>query len=183
MHKEIKKAAELMNKKEAEKAATIAKIDKELNATRAELAELKTKVSTGETAEEYKQYLSKIRDNEAVIEFFEKKRKEAEAQSLTPAEYMSITREVKAAADKIRAEQGGAILAEIEKLNDMLTAYNGDITELNNILLRAAQLHKCNPITLNAQEIAPANSDASHYIQAFYRIMNAHALINRTVKV
>ena len=183
MNKEIKKAAELMSKKEAEKAAAIAKIDKELNATRKKLEELKAKLPTGETAEEYKKTLAEIRDNEAVIEFFEKKKTAVELEGLTPAEYMNITREVKAAADRIRADQGAAILTEIEKLNGMLTAYNGDIIELNKILLKAAQLHKVNPITLNAQEIAPANSDASHYIQAFFKIMNAHELLKKGIKV
>ena len=169
MNKEVKKAADLMSKKEAEKAAAIAKIDKELNATRARLEDLKAKLSAGETAEEYKKMLADIRDNEAVIAFFEQKRKEAEAQGLTPAEYMSITREVKAAAAKIQAEQRNALLAEIEKLTSLLTAYDEDITELNAILVKAAQLHKCNPMTVNAQEIAPANSEMNYYVQAFYK--------------
>lgn len=169
MNKEVKKATELMNKKEAEKAAAIAKIDKELTATRAELEELKKGITTGETAEDYKKYLTKIRDDEAVIAYFEQKRKEAEGAGLTPAEYMSITREVKAAADKVKEENRKAVFAEIEKLTSMLTAYDNDITELNAILVKAAQLHKVNPMTINAQEIAPANSEMNYYVQAFYK--------------
>ena len=173
MNKEVKKAADLMSKKEAEKAAAIAKIDKELTATRAELEELKKGITTGETAEDYKKYLTKIRDDEAVIAYFEQKRKEAEGAGLTPAEYMSITREVKAAADKVKEENRKAIFAEIEKLTSMLTAYDNDITELNAILVKAAQLHKVNPMTINAQEIAPGNTEMSFYMQALYKAKSA----------
>ena len=184
MTKETKKAAELLIKKENEKAAAIAKAEKEITETKARLENLKAQLSKGETAEEYKRILSEIRDNEAVIMFFEKKKAEAEQQTLTPAEYMSITREVKAAAEKLRAEYAASISAEVEKLTNLLTAYDTEITEFNKVLDKAAKLHKVsNPMILSMQTLAADNTDVRFYLEAYGKARNAKELLKRGIKI
>lgn len=184
MSKEIKKAFILLEEKEKAKAAAIAKLETELNATKAKHADLKAKLNTGETASDYIKMLSELRDYEAAITFFETKLNETRAQGLTDAEYNAITAAARSAFDAIKKDQGAAIKKEIETLNRLFDDFDKDITELNTLLLKAASIKGVNGITLNAQEIAQGAPEIAVYSTAYFKNKAAkQALINHGVKV
>lgn len=170
MNKEIKKAFTLLDEKEKAKAAAIAKIEKELNETKAKQIELTAKLNAGETANDYIKTLAELRDYEAAITYFENKLKETRAQSLTDAEYNTITAAARSAFDTLKKEQGAAIKKEVEALNKLFDAYNNDIAELNKLLAQAAAVKGIsNGLLLNAQEIAQSVPDIGAYTTAYYR--------------
>ena len=184
MNKEIKKAAALLAEKEYKRAQALTKLENDYAITGANLARLQEKLNAAADAEEYKGLLSEIRDNEAVLQFCKKKITETKAQGLTDAEYHAITAEAGAAFDAIKKAQGAAINAQIEKLNELLTAFDADTAELNALLAKAAQLKGCSPVIYNAQTIAANTPENRHYIEAFYRVKSARQMLkNQGIKV
>jgi len=184
MNKEIKKAAALLTDKENKKAQLLAKLETDYKAEGAKLAKLQERLNAAADAEEYKNLLSDIRDSEAVLQFCKKKIAETSAQGLTDAEYHAIANEAKAAFDAIKKTQGAEINAQIEKLNELLTAFDADTAEINALLLKAAQLKGCSPVIYNAQTIAANTPDNRHYIEAFYRVKSARQMLkNQGIKV
>lgn len=183
MSKEIKKAAAMLAEKENAKAQRLAKLENDRKTTGEKLASLQAALEKAADAEEYKSLLSDIRDNEAVMQFCNKKIGETQAEGLTDAEYFSIEAEARAAFEAIKKAQGKAINEEINKLNDLLTAFDADTAEINALLSRAAQLKGRNPIIVNAQTIAENAPENRHYIEAFYRVKSARMMLKKGLKV
>ena len=184
MSKEIKKAAAILAEKEKAQAAALAKLETDYKTTGEKLASLQADLDKATDAEEYKRLLSDIRDNEAVIQFCNKKINELKAQGiLTDAEYKAIEAEALAAFAAIKKAQSKAINEEINKLNDLLTAFDADTAEINALLLRAAQLKGRNPLIMNAQTITENTPENRHYIEAFYRVKNAREMLKKGLRV
>lgn len=178
MGKKNEKTTTLLQAKEAERAAAIAKAEKELNDTCAKYEAAKMQLEAANDAEEYKRLLQEVRDLEAVKAFCEKKANEARAVSLSADDYKEIVKNARESFEAIKAEQGAAILKEIEKLNNMLAEFDNDVTGINFTLLQAANLAGRSPITLNAQEIVTDNGVASVYMQSFYRLKGLNAALD-----
>lgn len=179
MNKEIKKAAAVLEEKEKTRAAAIAKAEQELKETSATLTALNARLNAAQDAAEYKTLLAEIRDNEAVLSFCEKKAKEAKAQALTPAEYGEIKSTIKKSFEAIQAEQGKAINAAIENLEKVLSAYDADVTELNKMLFRAAQLMSTTPTPFNAPNVSEVDASKRIYIESFYKAKTARDMLNK----
>lgn len=168
MNKEIKKAGAILTEKETKRAAAISKARAELAEAREKLSAINSQIEKADGAEKFKELLSEKRDFEAVVTFCEKKLSEAE-EALTSQEYNAIVRDVKAAFDTIQETEGKQILAEVEKLEELLQAYDNDITELNGILKRAAVLKRENtPQVLQGNSFGTKCPKITPYMKAFY---------------
>lgn len=185
MNKETKKAYDLISKKENEKSAIVAKLEKELNDLISKQAALKTKIETGENATEYIKNLAELRDIETAIEYFTKKLEDAKASPvLTDAEYSKIKADAKQLFAAVKAEHAAAIQKQIETLVQLLTAFDADTVEINKLLEHAAKLQgSTSTLSLNAQSIGQEIPESKFYIEAYYKTKAAHDLLKRGLKI
>lgn len=183
MNKELKKISSMLSEKETKKNETIARSEAEYKETETKLADLHTKLENAENAEQYKTLLADIRDNEAVLAFCSKKLEEARNKTLTSSEYNAIADEAIKAFGAIQAESRPAIIAEIEKLEKLLSVYDSEVMELNRILRRASELCGTSaPMTLNAQTITAKEPEYSNYIGTFYKNKSSRDFLQRNIK-
>ena len=178
MNKEVKKAAAILEEKEHQNRELLEKAETELNATREKLSALRANLDGAENAQQYKEILQQVRDEEAILEFCKKRAAEARAKTLSEEDFRSLTQKANEAFDKLKTEQRAAILAETEKLWNLLTAYDADVAELNSVIVRAAQLHKDDrPATYTAQTIGTGDPRLQAIVSAFYKTKAAAILM------
>lgn len=176
MKKTLEEVKTIIIEREQKRRETLAVIDAELTATKNKVNELRASLQNSRTAEEYKTIIHDIRDNEAVIVFFEGKRKEAEKTALTKEEYSHITKEVKEAFEAVKADRTKVIYSSIDKLVKELAAYFKDVDELNGILLDAATVNGRTPLILNGNTLADftkINDPYHFFIDAYNKMRQA----------
>lgn len=166
MSKEIKKALSMIEEKERKSRESVEKAQEEITAAREKAASLKAALESAETAEQYATIAREIRDNEAMLEFYEKR---TQGQAITPEEYRAITAEVKRAYETITAAVKKDTAAELQKLGTMLSVYDADIAEINAALTRAAQLCNRAPEQYNMLALSAGNTIMQAYMAAYFR--------------
>ena len=181
MNKEIKKAAALLADKENRRNKAITDADAEKAAAAAELAEIRAKIETASNAEEYKELLTLERDAEAVMQFCEKKAADAHNSLLTAEEYADIVNDARKAFEAVQEANAKSIKAEINRLNEMLAAYDADTAEINALLAKAAGLAGKSAIRLNPQNIAVSDPGTAVYLDAYNRTKNMN-MVNNLLK-
>lgn len=180
MNKEVKKAAAFLDEREKKSREIIAKAEAETQATREKVNALRASLDAAEDAEQYATILQELRTNEAVLEFCDKRTREAHAQTLTPEEYATIIGEVGKAYDTIKKEQATALGVEIEKFTKLMQAYDEDVKELNGLVVSASNLaRKSNPPIMTAASISSENETIRPYVAAYYRAQAARLMMEK----
>lgn len=187
MNKDVQKAIDILNEKEAASREAIDKAAAEVRATEATLIELRAALDNAGGRDEYIKIAAQIRDNEAALSFCQKREQEARAKTLLPEELEQIQTTAKGAFDKAKAEHKKAIKAEIDKLEKLFAAYDTDAETVTNLLTKAARLANKDISTNIAGEplfdaIKESNSFYPHVMAAYQRykaanIMMQHAAI------
>lgn len=183
MNKELKKAAAILEEKQAKNREKLEKAEAELKETREKLEAVTATMNAAESAEEYKAHLKEKNELEAVLEFCEKKVKEAKASGLTKAEYNALHAEANRAFSAIKKDKYTEIKAEAEKLVKLLTAYDEDVKELNSIVARAAAICGATPTIYNSYDIAGDSELLKQFITSFYRQQTAAAVLKQGIKI
>lgn len=185
MNKEIKRVSEVLAERKAERDEVIAKARADLKATSDTLTSLRASLENADGAEQYKTILHDIKDNEAVLEFCEKRLHEAENTALSDAEYSDVINEVRTAFKAIKDEHAKVINSAIDKLLKLLEVYDNEVSELNDIVDRAGELHKSSfnetiSNKVNPRAIADDVRNPLHpyrlYVEDFYKIKNARSV-------
>ena len=175
MNKEVKKAIAIIDEKEGRRREKLAKAEAEKNETSEKLEKVKEAMATAENAEDYKKLLQEKRDLEAIIEFCDKRIKEANGATLPAEEYKAVMMETHKAFNALKNEKRAAIREEIEKLTKLFNSYDTEVEELNRVCQKVATLHRVNPPTLEANSIAGDDKELREFLFAFYRIKSAAA--------
>ena len=185
MNKEIKRVSGILDEKKAHRDEVIAKARADLKATNEKLSVLRKELDKAEDSEQFKTILHDVKDNEAVLEFCEKRLHEAESESLSDTEYKEIIYEVSTAYKAIKEEHMKSINGAIDKLLKLLDVYDNEVSELNDIIDRAGELHqtnfselvttKINPRAALIEEIRNPLHPYRLYIDDFYKLKLARA--------
>ena len=187
MNKEIKKVTALLDERENKKKTSLAKAEAELKECGEKLTALNSAIEKADNAEDYKRLLQEIRDYEAVMKFCEKRITEIKSSTLSPEEYSKLKSTVKDSFDSLQNEQASIIFAEIDKLNKLLSDYDSEVDELNQVLSRACKVSGASsPLILNSQTIVNKNGDPQSYyrtyIDTYYKVKTLHFMLNRNIK-
>ena len=178
MNKEIKKAYSFIEEKENRRNQNIAKAEADLKSCKEKLYSLNTALEKADNAETYKSLLQDIRDYEATKEFCEKKLSEAKAPVLSPEEHSQLVKVIRSSFADYQKDQRSVIFAEIEKLVNLLYAYDSEVTDLNNLIIKVNSLYKLNVLSMfNAQTITANDPDERCFIEAFYKMKSSKELM------
>ena len=173
MNKDVKKAMSLLEEKEGRRREKLKKAEEETAETREKLHNIEVAMTSAENAEQYKELLKEKRDLEAVLEFCEKRVKEAKNDAITPEEYKAVIMETQKAFKALQDEKRAAIREEVEKLMKLFNVYDGEVAELNKVTSKLGTLHRVdNPVIFNARAIAGDDEDLRAFVEAFYRVRN-----------
>lgn len=179
MNKDVKKAMSMIDEKEEKRREKLVKAEAEAASTREQLEKLKEAMTTAESSEQYKEILKEKRDLEAVLEFCEKRIKEANSETITPAEYKAVMMETQKAFNTLKEEKRAAIREEISKLLKLFYSFDTEVTELNKVIQKAAHLHRTNPIFLDYNTISGDDTELREFTSAFSRVKTAAELKER----
>lgn len=173
MNKNVKKAVAMIDEKEGRRREKLAKAEAEAAETRAKLEKLQEAMTAAESAEQYKELLKEKRDLEAVLEFCEKRIKEAKGEYLTPEEYKAAMMETQKAFAALKEEKRAAIREAANNLLSLYYSYDTEAMELNKVIQKIAALHRTTPQTLEVNSISGDDTELREFTIAFYRIKNA----------
>ena len=127
-------------------------------------------MTTAESAEQYKELLKERRDLEAVLEFCDKRIKEIQKERLSPEAYKAATMEIQKAFTSLKEENRAAIRSELDKLLELFRSYDDEVTELNKINTRLANLNHGNAPVCEPQTIAEEDRELKQFLDVFYRL-------------
>ena len=179
MNKDVKKAVAMVEEKEGRRREKLAKAEAEAADTREKLKTLEEAMTTAESAEQYKDLLKEKRDLEAVLEFCDKRIKEAKGETITPEEYKAVMMETQKAFKAVREEKRAAIREELNKLLKLYYSYDEEVGELNKVNQKIANLHRVTPTFLDINSINGDDTEMREFTSAFYRVKNAADIIGR----
>lgn len=177
MSKKISEVKTMVEKLKEKHQADLAKLETERNAIEAKLVTLRSDRDRVETADQYKSLSREIHENEDVLVFFDKKKRELDAPMLSKEEYTSIETEVEKAFVLVKAEHSKTIFTDMDKLISDLTAYFKECEELNGLLQILGNLNKANPKSLNAGSIVNRLDPNDRYHQFFDAYMNLQKML------
>lgn len=172
MNKDVKKLMGKIEEKEGRRREKLSKAEAEASATRDKLEQLEAAMTAAESAEQYKELLKEKRDLEAVLEFCEKRIKEAKGENITPEEYKAAMMETQKAFTALKEDKRAAIREEATKLMNLYYSYDTEVAELNKINQKIATLHRVNPNVFNAGTISGEDEELREFTNAFYRLKN-----------
>ena len=173
MNKNVKKAVAMIEEKEGRRREKLAKAEAEAAETREKLEKLQEAMTAAESAEQYKELLKEKRDLEAVLEFCEKRIKEAKGETLTPEEYKAAMMETQKAFKALQEEKRAAIREAANNLISLYYSYDTEAGELNKVLQKIATLHRATPTILDVNAISGDDTELREFTLAFYRVKNA----------
>ena len=176
MNKDVKKAVSMIEEKEGRRREKIAKAEAETAATREKLEKLEEAMTIAENAEQYKELLKEKRDLEAVLEFCQKREKEAKGESITPEEYKAAMMETQKAFKALKDEKRAAIREEVDKLMKLFYSYDNEVLELNKVNQTIASLHRVTPPYLDPNSISGDVRTLREFMASFYRLKAADQL-------
>lgn len=183
MNKDVKKAIAIIEEKEGRRREKLAKAEAEKKDTAEKLENVKEAMAAAENAEDYKRLLQEQRDLEDVLEFCEKRIKEAKGETITPEEYSAVIIEVQKAFNSLKGEKRAAIREEMEKLMKLLYAYDSEVIELNKVCLKAGALRHVTPLSLDANSIAGDDKELREFVFTFYRLKSAAELSQKGLDI
>lgn len=173
MNKDVKKAMSLIEEKEGRRREKLKKAEEETAETREKLHNIEVAMTSAENAEQYKELLKEKRDLEAVLEFCEKRVKEAKNDAITPEEYKAVIMETQKAFKALQDEKREAFREEIDRILKMFYSYDADVSELNKVTARLGILHRVAvPQVFNGATIAGDDEDMRPFVEAFYKVKN-----------
>lgn len=184
MNKDVKKTVAILEDREAKNAEVLGKARAELDATSAKLKALREEIDNAQDANQYTELLHEIRDTEAVLQFCEKRVKQAESNTLTAEEYKNIVSEAQDSFKAVKADAKKSVKAEVDKLVKILTDYDNQVAELNDLLQRAGVLNRTAPVILNPQTITSISSDPNDpyhlFVASFYKLKALREVASHT---
>lgn len=172
MNKDVKKAMAMIEEKEGRRREKLAKAEAEAAETREKLEQLQEAMATAESSEEYKALLKEKHDMEAVLEFCEKRIKEAKGDIITPEEYKAAMMETQKAFNTLKDEKRAAIREAANKLLNIFYSYDAEVSELNKVIQKIAILHRVTPTILDFNAISGDDTELREFTAAFYHIKN-----------
>lgn len=184
MSKEVKKAIALLDEKEIQTRELIAKAEADLNATNAKLSDLRARLNNADSADQYKELIHEIRDNEAVLSFCEKRIKSLKESTLTPDEYKIILAEITRSFGDVQVEYFKQVKTEVDKLLKILSSYDNEVAELNSALSRVNSTQATASFNvLNPRDMVKDRFDLCDpyrlFVDTYYRMQASRMTIER----
>lgn len=183
MSKETQKLVKTLDEKEAKQKARVEKAKVELIETQNELAKKRAQLDNSANRDEFTETFMEIQKLEAVEKFCQGKLNDTGREAvLTDQEAKDIRKDVRGLYDKILSDQKPVIMAKIDDLMKTIQTATDDITELNDILKKTANLRRENFSPLSVQAIG-ASADPcdkyGHFIHAYFKAKEGELIIER----